>query len=198
MKEIAFIIVCLTLTQSSLCRSQGSQPPFVFTLYAGLFFPSQTHFEQIYGSRSDAIWGFGAALPIEPLLFLTGDLAYFRSEGYFDRTIDSAAKLEQRFYHVGILTNQTISRLLYIRLSGGFSYVTIKQTTSSPLITEQSVEADRKIGYFGGIGIERLLQEERLSFFADVLYDYRRSHSKELFGDFGGVRIIMGVHIFMF
>ncbi len=56
-----------------------------------------------------------------------------------------------------------------------------------------------KIVYYGGIGIEQPLEEEgHISAFIDAIYDYRHSERKELFGDFGGIRIILGINLFLF
>ena len=193
------VLMGLLFTQLTICRSQDSdQSPFIFTSYGGLFFPSNVEFEKIYQSHSDLIWGVGVALPTEALTFVTADVAFFRSEGYYDRLNDSAATLEQRFIHVGVLHKETIGRRFFIRLSGGFNHVNVKQKTSGPRSAEQTIEPDKKIGYFGGIGVERLLEEGRVSFFGDVVYDYCRLHAKELSGDFGGIRLVVGVHFFLF
>ncbi|MBI4548935.1 MAG: hypothetical protein HY707_13205 [Ignavibacteriae bacterium] len=196
--KTSIILIIIYLSQPSFIFAQASQQPFVFTVFGGLFFPSYQQFDEIYESHSDLIWGGGVALPLEALTFVIGDIAFFRAEGFFDRDKDSTARLEEKFIHTGILNKQLIGRLWFLRLSGGLNYVTVKQETSSPQAATQTVEAEKKIGYFAGIGIERLLEDGRLSFFGDLVYDYRRSHTKELFGDFGGVRIVFGAHVYLF
>jgi len=198
MKFNVVLILGLLLGITLISSAQEPQPPFTFTFYGGLFFPSHKDFEKVYQSRSELIWGVGIALPIVSFTSLTGDIAFFRAEGFFDRAIDSTAKLEQKFWHVGILHRQAIARLIFLRFAGGLNYVTIKQTTSSPSVSQFSLEAEKKIGYFGGIGIEQMLEDGHLSFFSDVIYDYRRSRTKELPGDFGGLRVVFGVHAILF
>lgn len=173
------------------------QPPFIFTAYGGLFFPSYTQFKDTYQSNSDLIWGIGVSLPVYSSLYLIGDMSFFKSEALVVPAIDSASALEERFIHVGILSKQPLAGSVLLRLSGGFSYVTIQQRTWSSRPAERFVEADKKIGYFGGIGVEQFLSPH-LSLFGDVLYDYRRSRQKELSGDFGGVRLVLGVHAHLF
>ncbi|MBI1806378.1 MAG: hypothetical protein HYR76_04930 [Ignavibacteria bacterium] len=197
MKYRWMIVLILMLTGMSLLHTQ-TQTPFEFTVYGGLFFPSNVHFKDIYQSTNDLLWGFGVAVPLEGLLHIAGDVAYFKSEAFLDPANDSVATLEERFLHLGVINKSPLGRDLYLRLSGGFNYISIKQKTSSLLVPEQSIEGDNKIGYFGGVGIEELLEGGHTALFADILYDYRRSRQKELAGDFGGLRVVLGLHVILF
>ncbi len=174
------------------------QPPFIFTAYGGLFFPSNEQFHDTYKSNSEAIWGVGVCLPIEPLLFITGDMAFFRPEASINAQGDSTVSLEENFIHWGLLAKHPVGQRFFVRFAGGMSYVTIRQKYSSPRSPEQTLQADKKIGYYGGIGMEKMVESGRASIFADIMYDYRRSHQKELEGDFGGVRLVVGLHVFLF
>ena len=190
------ILLFFVIIQSVETRSQP-QPPFILTVTGGLFFPSYLEFEKIYQSHSDAIWGIGVCLPVDDGLYLTGDYSFFHSDGFFDRSIDSAARLEENFIHAGLLKKYFLGQRIFLRMSGGLNYVTIRQKTSSPRSSEQVVDAGKKIGYFCGIGLEQSVHDGKLSLFVDALYDYRRSAQKELTGDFGGIRLVLGVHIFL-
>jgi hypothetical protein len=198
MKNIFVNIVIIILLGTSYSYSQQQQP-FVFTLYGGLFFPSYPNFRATYQSSSDIVWGGGICLPVHGSIFATGDISFFNPKGLEESSTDSTIELSQRFVHVGILSKQLLSGGIFIRLSGGLSYISIKQTVSSSRSPQSTQEADKKIGYFGGIGFEEPLDAEgRASLFGDAIYDYRRSQKRELYGDFGGIRFILGVHLFLF
>jgi hypothetical protein len=194
------LIIVLSVAALSQAAAQTAQPPFIFSLYGGLFFPSNLHFKEIYQSTSERIWGVGVCLPVAGSLFLTGDIAYFRAEGFIGSPTDSGSVLEQKFIHAGIISKQPLGAGFLMRLSGGLNYVTVKETrTGSASVGAHSIEADRSIGYYGGIGMESFLdQSGKISLFGDVIYDYRRSHQEDLYGDFGGVRTVLGVHLYLF
>ncbi|MBI1803777.1 MAG: hypothetical protein HY033_02930 [Ignavibacteriae bacterium] len=200
MKILYSILAAVLLMPAPAIRAQdeGEQPPFIFTVYGGLFFPSNVHFKDVYNSQSELLYGFGATLPLGGTMFLAGDLALFKAEAFVDPSQDSSIELQERFYHLGIISKQPVEKRLFLRLTGGLNYVTIKQRMTSPQSPERSTEAEKKIGYFGGIGIEQMFEDGKASLFGDVIYDYRRSHQKELEGDFGGVRLVVGMHLFLF
>ncbi len=200
MKVLCALLILFSLFISPVAVAQNdeAQPPFIFTLYGGLFIPSNIHFQDVYNSNSELLYGFGATLPIGGTLFLASDVAFFKAEASVDPSRDSSIQLEQRFFHLGIISKQPVAKRLFIRLTGGLNYVTVKQRLTSPQSLELSTEAEKKIGYFMGIGIEQMFEDGRASLFGDIVYDYRRSHQKELEGDFGGVRFIVGMHLFLF
>jgi len=200
MKTLFLVMVALSLViaPQTLAQSEDAQPPFIFTIYGGLFFPSNVHFKDVYNSNSELVYGFGVTLPIGGTLFLAGDLGLFKAEASLDPSRDSSIQLEERFFHLGVISKQPVTYRLFIRLSGGLNYVPVKQRITSPQSLEVSAEAEKKFGYFGGIGLEEMFEDGRASIFGDVLYDYRRSHVKELEGDFGGVRLVIGMHLFLF
>lgn len=183
------------LSPHSLAQDQ----PFIFTIYGGLFFPSNSQFKQISQSSSDIIWGGGICLPLKPGLFSTADISYFRAKALADASIDSSIVLNESFIHVGILNKQPLAAKFSIRLAGGLSYSTVKLKLSSSRSSERTIDAEKRLGYYWGIGIEQPLDVEyRTAMFADVLYDYRRSEKKEIYGDFGGLRVVLGIHLFLF
>ena len=199
MKLSATLVMGLVLLQSFVAFAQ-KQAPFIFTLYGGLFFPSHVGFKDTYQSSNDLIWGAGGAIPLsEARWSIIGDLAYFRSEAFLDPAQDSLTHLEEKIIHAGLMNKRRVGESeIFARISVGFNYISIKQTVMSPLSLEQSVEGDKKIGYFGGIGAEEVLGDGHTALFMDILYDYRRSHRKELAGDFGGVRVVVGVQVILF
>src|SRR2546425_588120 len=101
MKKGVLATLVLMLFGTGLSLGQ-QQPPFIFTAYGGLFFPSDERFHDTYKSNSEAIWGVGVCLPIEPLLFITGDIAFFRPEASINAEGDSTVSLEENFIHWGL------------------------------------------------------------------------------------------------
>lgn len=190
-------LLILTLIMGTVGRAQDQ--PFVFTVYGGLFFPSNPRITQISESKSDLIWGGGVALPVSMSLYVTGDWANFSTKGLIDPETDSTVTLNEQFIHFGVLNKQRLGLNILLRISGGFSYSSVREKYSSAVTGGRHVDADRKIGYYGGIGIEQPLEpENHFSVFTDVIYDYRRSEKKELYGDFGGLRIVVGCHLYVF
>ena len=187
----------LLIIVSSSSRAQEDNA-FVFTLHGGLFFPSIDGFDRVYQSHSDLIWSFGAAVPIGSGVLIGGDIGFFRSSGFFDATLDSTARFEERIVHLGLQKKESIGRRTFLRLNVGFNRVKVKQATASPRSSERSVETDDNTGYFTGVGLEELLESQHLSFYADALYDYSRSHKREFSGDFGGFRFVIGLNIILF
>jgi drug/metabolite transporter superfamily protein YnfA len=196
-KNCLLCLVIITVIVGTTGKAQDQ--PFVFTAYGGLFFPSNLKFTQIAESKSDLIWGGGIALPVASSFYITGDWSTFNSKALVNQATDSTVTLNEQFIHVGVLSKQRLYISLFLRISGGFSYTFIREKYSSKLSEGRHADADRKIGYYGGIGIEQPLDaENHFSIFTDLIYDYRHSDKKELFGDFGGLRIIVGSHLFVF
>jgi hypothetical protein len=191
------LLVCLLILVPCALTAQ-SQQPFVFTAYGGLFFPSNPGFKDAYRSSSDLIYGGGIGLPLSSTLFLTGDYAWFKPEALLGPSGDSSLSLNEKILHVGLLAKQPLTRTLFLRFSGGFNLIWAAQSVASASKPAVTSEADRRLGYFGGFGVEQLTGDPHVSFFADLLYDYRRSRSKELYGDIGGMRVVFGAHLFLF
>ncbi len=197
MKRISVIVIICLLSSVSLIHAQAQQP-FVLTVYGGLFFPSHLQYQEVYQSNSDIIYGFGIGLPINRHLMVIGDMSFFKSEALLAQMTDSISTLKYKFIHVGLLSKQPFTPSLFLRLSGGLNYNRIMQTTVGLQSSEQSVESEKKIGYFAGIGIEHLFDDGRTSLFADVMYDYRRIHDINFNGDYGGTRVVIGAHFYLF
>jgi hypothetical protein len=198
MKRLLMLMVLFSVFRPGMLVAQSSQPPFIFTLYGGLFFPANLDFPARYHSNSDIIWGIGVALPATSSLFITGDQGFFKTDAFVDRIPDSTASLEEHFLHAGILLKHPLVQLISLRLSGGISYTSVKQTIAGPSTPSTTTEADKKLGYYGGAGIEELVPDLHIAVFCDVIYDYRRVHQPNLVGDFGGVRAVLGVHLILF
>lgn len=198
MKRYTLILFILSTLMSSV-NLYAQDSPFIFTAYGGLFFSSNQRFTQISETKSDIIWGGGIALPIASSLFISGDWSNFSSKAQINPNIDSNLTLEQNFLHIGITSKKRLFETVLLRISGGLSYSIIKEKFSSARSDGRTIEGDKKLGYFGGMGVEQPLDtENHLSIFSDVIYDYRRSERKELFGDFGGLRIVIGMHLYVF
>ena len=174
------------------------QQMFILTTYGGLFFPAKVDFKDTYKASSDLIYGFGVCLPLEPSLFLIGEYGVFQSQAFLNTPNDSSLALDERFWHAGLMVKQPLTRSIFLRFSGGLNLVSVKQTTSSASVPEQSNNAAKKIGYFCGGGLEYFQPDTHVSFFGDMVYDYRRVRDKELLGDFGGVRLVVGIHLYMY
>lgn len=198
MNKVRFLVGLVVILISHNLYGQDSQQPFIFTLYGGLYFPANIHFAEQYQSHSDLIWGGGVALPVENLLYVTIDDAFFNTKAFVNPGQDSSASLSENFVHFGVLLKQPLSRSIFFRLMGGANYLTVKQSFTSPHAPEQSIEAEKKVGFYVGTGVEEMVPDGSASLFGDVVYDYRRSHEKTMEGDWGGVRIVLGVHLFLF
>ena len=197
MKTLIAAALIVTLAGASPSHAQEQQT-FIFKLYGGLFFPSNEKFHDLYNSNSEAIWGVGVSLPLGNFVFLDGDVGFFRASAFIDPQIDSSAALEENIIHIGLLHKQQIGRLLFFRATAGVNYILLKQKYTSPGSPDVSIDSDKKLGYYAGVGIERMVESGQASLYSDFMYDYRRSHQKELEGDFGGFRLILGIHIFLF
>lgn len=193
----AKLLVFIVLVTTSLVQGQNNQP-FTFTAYGGLFFPSNIHHQDRFESSSDIIWGVGGNYPVMPLLFVSGDIGFFRAEAFHNSNLDSSSVLEEKFIHFGLLKKEYLGSGLFLRLMGGVSTTSVKQESHGANSAGKIVEADKNIGYFGGIGIEELVEGAHFSFLADVVYDYRRVQQRDLSGDFGGLRLVLGVNMIMF
>ncbi len=191
------LILCCCILLAGSVHSQG-QPPFIFTFNGGLFFPAHESFSDVYHVNSDIIWGVGIGLPATSTLIITADMSYFSTEGFPEISADTSARLEERFIHIGLLNKQQLSGPLFARLAAGFNYVRVRQTVSGPHTAPVTYEAESKIGYFGGAGIEEYIPETHFSVYGDVMYDYRRSHQREVYGDYGGLRLVLGVNVILF
>ena len=197
-RHIALIIFML-LCAATLPPKAQAQPPFIFTAHGGLFFPSKSDFKEQFQSASDLIWSIGACLPaMGKELQITFDYSNFRSEGIIDPALDSSAHYTERIIHAGILHKRTLTRDMDLRMMAGFNRVSAQEKISSTRTPEHSLESGYKFGFYGGLGVEQLFDDPHISIYADVVYDYSRSHDKEFYGDLGGVRIVMGVNIIMF
>jgi hypothetical protein len=193
------LAVCAALlagAEPAAAQFTESRLPFYYAVHGGLFFPSRENFRETYGSASDLVWGFGVAFPItNDFLYMVTDIAWFSSEGLLDAQADSTVRLEERFIHLGLLDKVFISQRDAVRIQAGLSYAQIKEAVTGPVSGELSAELPRKLGYFGGVGLEHIPAGGGLAFYADLLYEYRRSRERSLPGDFGGVRLELGVNV---
>ena len=197
MKSTLVILIFLMSIGSSSVWSQAQQP-FIISVQGGLFFPAQAQYKDVYQVSSDLVYGFGIGLPISSTLIATGDMSWFKSEAILGSVTDSTTKLQEKFIHVGLLNKQPINGAIFLRLSGGLNYVTIKQAISGPQSPENGKESDKKLGYYAGIGVENLFEGGRVAMFADAVYDYSRWHDTDFNGDFGGVRAVLGFNFILF
>ena len=193
----AFLLAVVLLLCTASMHGQA-QPPFIFMLNGGLFFPSNLNFRDTYQSNSDLVWGFGVNLPVAGPLLVTADMSYFHADGFPSGGNDSIAALHERFIHAGLLEKQPLADRLIIRVQAGLNYVWLRQETASAQTPQAALEINRKVGYYGGVGVEQLTGDPHFSFFMDVLYDYCRSHERGISGDFGGVRAVLGVNFILF
>src|SRR5258706_9848626 len=110
MKIFCSLLLVLFIVPASPARAQDEeeQPPFIFTVFGGLFLPSNIHFREMYDANSELIYGFGATFPLGGTLFLASDVAFLKADAYLDPSRDSSAELEQRFIHLGVLSKQPV------------------------------------------------------------------------------------------
>lgn len=174
-----------------------SRLPIYYDVHGGLFFPARENFRTTYRSGSDIVWGFGVAFPItDDFLYLMTDIAWFSSQALVDAPADSTTKLQERFIHLGLLNKVFFSTRDAVRAQAGVSYSTIKESASSPLAGERTRELPKKLGYYGGIGLEHIPGAGGFSIYSDLLYEYRHSLEKDFSGDFGGLRLEVGINVY--
>ncbi|HSG27906.1 MAG TPA: hypothetical protein VLA34_05450 [Candidatus Krumholzibacterium sp.] len=189
----------LTLTLNAASTAQNPSIPPFYQVHGGLFYPSVGDFRTTYGAPSDFVWGMGMGLPVSAdFLYLIGDLSWFRAKALTPGTPDVRSELSYNFFHLGLLNKYYIAPTLSVRFQGGLNYNSVERKTVPEGGEEVTAALPRKIGYYGGIGLENLLMGGRISVFADFLYDYRRSIEKEIYGDFGGYRLMMGLTTYWF
>lgn len=181
---------------SALAQFTESRLPFYYHVHGGLFFPSRENFRESYKTGSDIIWGFGVAFPItDDYLYLVTDIAWFASEAPIDAPADSSLKIRERFIHLGLLNKVFFSKREAVRFQGGASYSTVSESSFGPLGGSQERALPKRFGYFGGVGLEHILGTGGLSIYSDILYEYRRSLDRGFSGDFGGIRLEVGVTV---
>ncbi len=192
-------LVLLSLSIHPAARAQNPAIPPFYQVYGGLFHPSLDGYRATYGSSSDFVWGMGMGLPVSAdFLFVVAELSWFKGKAFIPGTPDVNAELKQKFIHVGLMNKYFIARTIAVRFQGGLNYNSIERTATPSGGTQVKHELPRKIGYFGGVGLENMLAGGRMSVFADAVYDYRRSVEPDIFGDFGGVRIVAGLAVYWF
>ena len=138
-------------------------------------------------------------LPVSSdFLFIVSELSWFRAKGFTSGTPDVNSEISHKFIHLGLMNKYFLAPTLAFRFQGGLNYNSIEMKTTPAGGTEVKNELPRKIGFYGGVGFENMLAGGRMSVFADAVYDYRRSVEREMFGDFGGVRIVAGIAVYWF
>lgn len=193
------LLVCAMLLAGAApaaAQFTESRLPFYYSVHGGLFFPARENFRVTYKASSDILWGFGISFPItDEFLYLTTDISWFQSESFVDASLDSTAKLQERFIHLGLLEKVFFSKRDAVRIQGGLNYATVKETFAGPVAGERSEQLPNKIGYYGGAGLEHIPGGGGFSFYADLIYEYRRSQERSMPGDFGGLRLELGVNV---
>jgi hypothetical protein len=195
------LALLLALPASSPAQTKGDPaiPPFYHT-YAGLFYPMHSDFQDQFGISSDFIWGTGFGMPLSPdFLYLVIDFSWFQANAYDPGApIAGEHELSQAFWHLGLLNKVFLAKTVAFRVQGGLNYNTVESKFTTVEGVETKSELKRKLGFFGGAGIENQLFGGKMALFVDVVYDYRRSTDPALAGDFGGTRVVAGLAAFLF
>lgn len=194
--RLVILVSAALLFLPGLGRAQAT-PPFIMSVSGGLFYPSYAEYRPTFQSSSDLIWSIGGSYPLEQSWFLTGDVAFFSSEAFFSPAMDTSIRLTERMIHFGAMRKAYLGGALFLRIMGGFNLVSVKHETSGPNAQGTSVEADRKVGYFAGVGVEELLPGQNIALCGNIIYDYRRVQQPDLAGDFGGVRLVLGLEFIL-
>lgn len=189
-------LAALLLFVGSPVRSQGT-PPFILNVSGGLFFPAYTGYRSTFQSSSDLIWSVGGAYPLEQAWYLAGDVAFFSAEAFYSPAMDTSQRLTERLIHFGVMRKEYLGGPFFLRVMGGFNLVSVKYETAGPNSSGVAAEAERKFGYFAGLGIEELLPGANVALCGNVIYDYRRVQQSDLAGDFGGLRLVLGLEFIL-
>lgn len=198
MKKILFALALMVSLHTASHAQNPSIPPFYQTS-GGLFYPALSGFRSTYISSSDFIWGMGMGLPVSAdYFYFIAELSWFRTSAVVPGTPDATSELAYNFVHLGLLNKYYVSSSVAFRFQGGLNYNSVERKTTPDGGAEVKQALPRKIGYYGGAGLENMLMGGRMSVFADFLYDYRRSTDREIYGDFGGYRVVMGLTVYWF
>lgn len=179
---------------------QGNPPiPPFYSVHGGLFYPSHREFRSTFNSASDFIWGMSMGLPVSPdFLYIIGDISWFKSRGIVPDDPGTEAEVSYQFLHAGLLSKQFLSPMVAVRMQAGTNYNSVEWIIRPEGGEEIRNELSRKLGFFGGAGLETFMAQGKMSVFADFIYDYRRSSDRSFYGDFGGFRIVMGMSAYWF
>lgn len=192
MAAIAFIFVTGAFGQDPVI------PPF-YQIYGGLFYPAEINHRATYGTRSDFVWGMGMGLPVSAdFFYVITEYSWFKTKAVIPGAPDVSLELSQKFLHFGLMKKYFLAPALAFRFQGGFNYNFIERKVTPVGGRELKNSLGRKIGYFGGMGLENMVAGGRMAVFADLVYDYRRSVERDLYGDMGGIRITAGLSMFWF
>jgi len=197
---VALAAALLALPAASPAQSKGDPaiPPFYHT-YAGLYYPSLEGYRETFGAPSDFIWGTGFGMPLSPdFLYLVIDFSWFQGNGYTPGPVAGEHEMSVAFWHLGLLDKVFIAKTVALRFQGGANYNSAELKFTPVGAPESKSELKRKFGFFGGAGLENQLFGGKMALFVDVVYDYRRSTDPQIYGDFGGTRVIAGLEAFLF
>jgi hypothetical protein len=173
-------------------------PPF-YQIYGGLFFPDYKEYEQMYNASSDFYWGMAMGLPVSAdFFYIIGEWAVFNSQGFTSAVRDTSTELTIVFWHAGVMAKHFLAERIALRYQLGLNYNVVKQSYSHSGVMFRENSVPKGLGAFIGLGFERFVLGGQLSFFADFLYDYRRSEDPAIYGDFGGIRIAAGASLYWF
>jgi opacity protein-like surface antigen len=197
----ALFVFLLPASAAAQSSKDPSTPPFYQT-YGGLFYPTHSDFRETFDAASDFIWGTGFGLPITGEgLFLVIDLSWSKAKAYVpgqDGLPDADAEVSYSFWHFGLLDKPSITEKFALRFQAGVNYNHVETETTVDGSPTVKTELKRKFAFYGGAGAEHFIAEGRMGLFVDLLYDYRRSTDRQIYGDFGGVRLVAGISAYLF
>ena len=200
--KISIIVLAFLLVFPAAASAQNPPIPPFYQMSGGLFHPAQQDFNAKYHASSDLVWSSGMGLPLSAdFLYLVAELSWFRAKGFTPGapgTPDTSAELRHNFMHVGLMNKYFVAPALAVRFQGGMNYNSIEEKVTPAGGTEMKRRLPRKIGFYGGIGLENLMAGGRMSVFTEAMYDYRRSVDAAMYGDFGGVRVVAGLAVYWF
>jgi hypothetical protein len=196
--SLLLAVALFVLVPSGATAQDPEIPPFYQTS-VGLFYPAHADFEGTYGVTSEFIWGTGFGVPLSAdYFYLVIDLSWFQANAYQPGTPAAEVELSQAFWHLGLMNKVFITKSVAVRFQGGLNYNSIETKVMPEGGAETKRELKRKIGFFGGAGLENQVFGGRVGIFFDFVYDYRRSTDPLMYGDFGGSRVVGGLAAYLF
>src|SRR2546426_5997783 len=135
-------LLCLSTVQAQ------QSPPFIFTVTGGLFFPARAEFSQVYQASSDLVWSVGAVFPGTYGVYFNIEYGKFTSTGFFDQAVDSGARYQEKFIHLGIINKRPLTQALMFRITAGVNRVNVSETTTTPKAPDTSIETGTLYGFY--------------------------------------------------
>lgn len=183
-----FLIVMLTLRISGFSQIDSVKyPVFDFEIETGVFFNQNEYFFKKYNSKSNFNWTIGTTFgnstwKILPWVKYSQYQLNKDSLSWYNTTIPLKAKRNQ--FSIGLVNPIRISQRNFLQLKYGVSYNLLSES-STDLYSET-------IGFLFSAGFMRQFTKV-FNYHIDVGYEYSKASEGDLYRDWSGFYINMGI-----